>query len=263
MKLQVLVSTMNQKDYSLVQKMNIQSDAIFVNQCDRYGFEDFEYNGNSIQYFSFSERGVGLSRNNGLMRSTADICLFADEDVTYIDNYYEIVLKAFGENPKADVILFNVPSKNPDRPAHLTKKNSRVRWYNCLKYGAVRIAVKSDSLKQANIYFSLLFGGGAKYSAGEDSLFVSECVKKKLKVYAVPSIIGYVSQEDSSWFEGYTDRYFYDKGVFYYCLSKKWAKILCLQFIIRHSKMFKHEKTLKEAFMLMSKGIRDVKRVKR
>ena len=34
MKLQVLVSCMHQQDYSLLEKMNIQTDAIIINQCD-------------------------------------------------------------------------------------------------------------------------------------------------------------------------------------------------------------------------------------
>lgn len=38
MDLQVLVSTMHQKDYSIIEKMNINSDAIIINQCDRFLF---------------------------------------------------------------------------------------------------------------------------------------------------------------------------------------------------------------------------------
>mgnify|MGYP001352875128 CR=1 FL=1 len=108
----------------------------------------------------------------------------------------------------------------------------------------------------------MLFGGGAKYSSGEDSLFLAECIRKGLKVYANPRVIGYVKQEESSWFQGYTDKYFIDKGVLYACLSNKWATFLCLQFVIRHRKMFKKEKSWKEAFSLMLKGIREVKEVK-
>lgn len=258
MKLQVLVSTMNQTDHSLLKKMNIQYGAIIVNQCDRNEFEKFEYNGNKVHFLSFAERGVGLSRNNALMRSTANICLFADDDVTYVYNYKEIVIKAFNEKPEADVIIFNVPSSNNERLTYKITKHSRVRWYNCLRYGAVKIAVRTEKLKQANIYFSLLFGGGAKYSAGEDSLFIAECIRKGLKIYTNPMVIGYISQEDSSRFKGYTDKYFIDKGVFYYCLSKRWAWLLCLQFALRHRKLYKIDKSVKEAFKLMIAGTKSM-----
>lgn len=260
LELQVLVSSMFQTDHKLLDNMNIQSDAIIINQCDINKFEEFLYKDKyKMKFISLAERGVGLSRNNALMRSSAEICLFADEDLTYVDNYKEIVLKGFEENPNADMIMFNVLSKNSNRPTYRITKSGKVRWYNCLRYGAVKIAVRTDRLKEVNNYFSLLFGGGAKYSHGEDSLFVAECIKKGLKAYANPAIIGYVSQEDSSWFEGYNNKFFIDKGALYYSISKRLAWLLSLQFCVRRRKMFKKDKTWIEAFKLMLKGIREIK----
>ena len=82
MTLEVLVSTMYQKDYSLLDRMNIQTDAIVVNQCNENSIEKFEYKGHKIKWISLNERGVGLSRNTALMRSTADICLFPTTEET-------------------------------------------------------------------------------------------------------------------------------------------------------------------------------------
>ena len=107
MRIQVLVAAMHQTDHSLLEKMNIQTDAIIGNQCDRNEVEDFEWNGHRIKYLNFAERGVGLNRNNALMRADADICLFADDDMVYVDGYAEKILTAFNENPDADVIVFN------------------------------------------------------------------------------------------------------------------------------------------------------------
>lgn len=45
MKLQVLVATMNQKDFSLFEKMNIQCDVIFANQENENRYEWIEVNG--------------------------------------------------------------------------------------------------------------------------------------------------------------------------------------------------------------------------
>ncbi len=255
MNLQVLVSTMHQKDHSLLDKMNIQSDAIVINQCDRNEIEEFEYKGHTIKFLSFAERGIGLSRNNALMRSTAEICLFADDDIIYEDGYRERIINAFYNNPKADIIVFNALNNDWERPRYLINKAKRVRYYNCLRYGAVRIAARVDSLKRANVYFSLLFGGGAKYSSGEDSLFLADCIRKGLYVYALPEIICTITQSDSTWFSGYTDQYFINKGVFFACLSKRWAKLLCLQLAIRRRNMFKEDKTVMEAYRLMLEGI--------
>jgi len=259
MSLQVLVSTMNQSDHNLLDKMNIQSEAIIINQCDSYKFEEFEYKGYGIQFLSFKEKGIGLSRNNALMRAHSDICVFADDDEVFVNNYKDIIIGEFRKNQKADILVFNVPSTNLQRPTYLITNYSRVRWFNALRYGAVKIAVRTESIRKSNVYFSLIFGGGAKYSSGEDSLFIAECLRKGLKMYANPNVIGYVKQEQSSWYEGYTDKYFKDLGSFYGCLSGKWAKLLCLQFAIRHRNLFKRDMPLLRAVKLMQAGIHEIK----
>ena len=48
MRLQVLVVTRGQNDHRLVSQMNLQSDAVFGNQCGRHISEIFCYNGYTI-----------------------------------------------------------------------------------------------------------------------------------------------------------------------------------------------------------------------
>ena len=132
MTLQVIVATMHQTDHSLLDRMNIQSDAIVCNQCDRNEVEEFEYNGHHIKWMSFAERGVGLNRNNGLMRATADIVMFADDDVVYLDGYPEIVLNYYERNPQADVTVFNL-AKRRSTSEHFVdyvNKNRRITKYS-------------------------------------------------------------------------------------------------------------------------------------
>ncbi|WP_433959452.1 glycosyltransferase family A protein [Cytobacillus horneckiae] len=256
MDFQVLVSTMNQDNNSdILEKMNIQSDAIVINQSNRFESRQLFSNGYLINFMTFEEKGVGLSRNSALMRATADICLFGDDDVIYKDNYREIVIKEFIKNPKADVMIFNLLSNHPTKKTAQVRKNKRLHFYNCFRYGAPQIAIRLNSIRKNNIYFSLLFGGGAKYSAGEDSLFLADCLKYRLRIYSSKETIGTISFDKSTWFNGYTDKYFIDKGILFYTLSKVIAKPLCFQFCLRHRKLFSEEKTWREAYKLMCKGI--------
>ena len=62
MKVQILVSTMNQTDYSLVEKMNIFTDTIVINQCDHTAYTSFQFNGHTVEWYDCEERGVGKSR---------------------------------------------------------------------------------------------------------------------------------------------------------------------------------------------------------
>lgn len=254
MNIQVLIATMNQNDYSLLEKMNIQSDAIVANQCDKNEIEEVIYKGNRIKFLSFAEKGVGLNRNNALMRATAEICLIADDDIIYCDNYVKIVEKKFKENPDADVIIFNLYEKPQKR--FVIKRKFKVHFFNFMKFGAPRIAFRTNSIKKYGISFNLLFGGGTHFSAGEDTLFLYECLKKGLKIIAVPDFIGTLTESrTSTWFKGYTDKYFIDRGALFACISKRWAKFLSLQFCLRHRKKFNQNKSPWDAYRLMKKGI--------
>jgi glycosyltransferase involved in cell wall biosynthesis len=256
MHLQVLLSVMNQKDFSIVENANINTDAIVINQADIFKKETFRYRNNTIQFLTFDERGVGLSRNNALMRSEADIVVFGDQDIEYVEQYEAIILNEFNSNPNADMIVFNVPSSNPNRPTYIIPKANRVRRYNCLRYGAVKMAVKMDAIRKNNIYFSLSFGGGAEYASGEDSIFIYDFIKSGLRVYSCPEIIGYVSQTSSTWFEGYNDKYFIDKGLLYKHLFPVMAPLIILQNAIKNRKTYKKHKKFTNVIKLMLSGTR-------
>lgn len=259
MKFQVLLSTMNQRNHSIVSKMNINSNAIIINQCDRFNFEELNINKNQIKFISMNERGIGLSRNTALCRAEADICLFADDDVWYEVGYKDLILNEFEKNQDADVIIFNVLSTNDNRKKVEIKDGKRVHFYNCFKYPTYQICVKLNSIRKANIHFSLLFGGGAKYSNGEDSLFLADCLRKGLKIYTSPVNIGTVSHNESSWFNGYNYKYLFDKGVLYRGISRRFSKFLCLQFVLRHSNLFSEKFTRYEAFKIMMNGVKEAK----
>lgn len=231
--IQVLVAAMNQKDHSLLEKMNISSDVIIGNQCDVDKVEHFEYKGHSASIYSFAERGVGLNRNNTLMRATGDICLFADDDMRYVDNYVEVVSSAFQKFPDADIIAFNLIEKKPTR--HIIKKDERIGYLNYLRYGTARVAVRLERIREQGIFFNLCYGGGTEHCHGEDNLFLTDCLKKGLKMYAVPDYIAELTEErESTWNQGYNNKFFRDQGHLYYAISKKFWKMLCLQDAIRH-----------------------------
>lgn len=215
MSFQLLVSTVNQVDYRLYRNMNIHSDAIIVNQADKYDVESLIMGQHKVDIYSFAERGVGLSRNTALMRATADIIEFADDDMIFTDTHCEDVLRSFKEHPEADAILFSVESLNPNRPLLKIKKFQRVSKIDALKYGCARLAVRREKVVYNNITFSLLFGGGAIYGSGEDTLFLQDCIRAGLKVYKSPVKVADVKQEISSWFNGYNHKFYYDKGALF------------------------------------------------
>lgn len=246
MRLQVLVSTMHQTDYSLLDRMNIQTDAIVINQCNKNEMLSFVYNGHNIQWVSLQERGVGRSRNSALLKGTGDILLFADDDVIYDDHYQETVVDFFQKNPSVGLAVFNLKSQNPNRPEYEDPKNHRLRWYNCLRYGAFRIAIRRECIMHNNVWFSVLFGGGSMYQAGEDNLFITDCIKKGVHCMACKDSIGVVKQEESTWFRGYDEKYYTDRGSLFAALYGKMSYVVLLLFELRgKNASFKLMKRLK------------------
>lgn len=255
MKIQILVAAMNQKDYSLIEKMNIVTDAIVGNQCNFNSVEKFKIGDQRIQYLNFEEVGVGLNRNNALMRADADICLFADDDMVYEDNYVEIIEKAFSNHPDADVIIFNLREKIITRK--IISKESKVGYLNYLRYGTARVAVRLSSIKKHGIYFNQCFGGGTEHCHGEDNLFLNACLKSKLKIVAVPEYIATLTEERaSSWNNGYDEKYVRDQGVLFRTLSRRWWRLLCLQDALRRHKSY--NMSFRKAFMLMIRSANDI-----
>lgn len=226
MKVEVLAAAMFQTDLSLYTAMNLQTDALIINQCDRLKREEASMNGHRVRMFSVPERGVGRSRNCALMAAEGDVCMIADQDMRYVDGYETIVTDAFRRWPDADAVLFQIDSLNPKRPLVKVKKNGRARRKDVMALGGCRLAFKRKRALAENLWFSLLFGGGAPYGSGEDSLFFDAMLRKGLKLYTCTQKIADVSQEDSSWFKGYTEKYFKDKGVLYTAMYGKKAGFL-------------------------------------
>lgn len=248
---QVLVAAMNQNDHSLLDKMNINSDVIVGNQCSYNSVENFKYRSYNAIYLNFNEKGVGLNRNNALMRATGDICLFADDDMRYVCDYVEKIQMVFEKYSDADVIVFNLKERKPSR--YIITKAHKVTWFNYLRYGTARIAVKLNGIKKNAIYFNTCFGGGAKYCHGEDNLFLTACLKNKMKIYAIPITLAELTEErESTWNKGYNDKYFTDQGELYKAISKRFWKFLCMQDAFRHSKEYK--KNAISCYKLMVKG---------
>ena len=208
--LQVLLATMKQDDLSIAQRMNLRCGAVIANQAGREETVCCE----GIKMITTATRGVGLNRNIALLSAQADIVLFADDDVVYHDDMPQRVLEAFRENPKADVLIFGMDMvKGGVVTERRQEKKRRLHFWNAMKFGTYRIAARRSALLRENIFFHQQFGGGCPFSAGEDSLFLKACFDRGLRVYAHDYVLGQCHKDSSSWFVGYNEKYFYDKGV--------------------------------------------------
>lgn len=228
-KIQVLVSTMNKRDIKFIEKMKVTTDVIVINQSDKVDYSYVESDNQKIEMYTFNERGLSKSRNNALMRATADIICIADDDMVYVDNYEQIILKEFELHPKADAILFYVESINGRVENNPIKKFSKLKKRNYMNYSSVDIAVKRDKLIYNNIWFNTIFGSGSKYMCGEDTIIIKDMIKKGLNIYVSPQKIAKVNMNESTWFNGYNETFFNNKGALVaYIYKKMWLPAIVL-----------------------------------
>lgn len=258
MELEVLVSAVNQDVSALAERMHLECEAVIINQTDHFGYEEYMYQGNRIRCYSFAEKGVGLSRNNALLRAEGDIVLFSDEDIVYDKGYARKVLDEFEKHPEADMLLFNM-RVGEARATYYTQNFHRVHIWNAGRYPTYSFAVRREKLHASHITFSLLFGGGAQYSNGEDSLFLKDCLSYGLKVYAVTAELGAETERESTWFHGYDAKFFIDRGVLYHFLYGKLAWLMAVRFLAAHGQVMCREIPQKNALNLMKQGISSVR----
>lgn len=260
MKIEVLVATMHQKDLLLHERMNLKCDVLLANQCDEWRFDEQEFDYGKVKMISSKTRGVGKNRNYAISLAEGDILLFADDDIVYYEETLSGVKKAFEELPDADVILFGIDmTKNGEVFDRRRCEKKKISWWNALKYGTCRMAVRKESITKANIWFSTLFGGGTIYGSGEDSLFLMDCFRAGLKVYSHPYILGKCAKDSSSWFEGFNKKYFFDKGAWINCAFPKLKHILKWYFVLKFNK--RTELSMKDVLNQINCGIKSYEKI--
>lgn len=249
---EILCVTMHQKDFSKIEQMNINSDVVFANQADTTSMDELEFNGHRARMITTDTRGVGVNRNLALTYAQGEICLFADDDVTYDDDMEERVLKEFDAHPDADVIIFHFDTDS-DRKQVKYPKTKKCGRFCRLPWATFRVAFRLNSVKKANVWFTTLFGGGCIFPSGEDSMWLTEARKKGLTFYVSKETIGKVSFEESTWFTGFDEKMYYGKGAFYQATHPGTKLLWMLYFALRTKKLSKL--SIKEMFKWMNNGV--------
>ena len=216
-KFQVLCTTMFQKDFSKIKEMNIHSDILFANQTESSGELSIMFDGYQGKMISTTMRGVGNNRNTALMYADGEICLMADDDMRYCDDYRIKILEEFENHPEADVIIFNIKTSTPEygRIPTQIKKFKKFHAWSRNPYGAPRIAFRLNEVKKKNIYFSTYFGGGCIFKSGEDTIWLEQLRRSGLNIYLSPVYIGDVSYQCTTSFTEDICEKLYTKGAMF------------------------------------------------
>lgn len=128
-----------------------------------------------------------------------------------------------------------------------------------MRIQSIQITFKRNSIQNGLIKFKEKFGAGIKYFLGEENIFLYECLKEKKKIYYVDEKIGKVNYESSAWFKGFSKEFFCSEGAVFYVISKRFYRILILQYAIRKRKEYKNTIKIKDAIKYMLEGANEYK----
>jgi len=158
------------------------SDFILINQSDLEKPTDV----NKKNIFHFKERGLSKSRNHAIGQSSGDICLISDDDLGYIDTIKKTITESFEKHTDADIITFQV--ETPDGKPYKKYKKEKF-WHtkkSIMSVSSVEIAFRLKSIRQKKLKFDEKFGLGSDFPTGEEIIFLTDALKKGLKILYVP-----------------------------------------------------------------------------
>ena len=193
--IEVAVATMNERDpLALCERLGLyagvqagQVRVLVINQCPD-GPLEADVNTGAVRMFSFGERGVSRSRNRALELSEADILLFADDDLRYVEGVAGRVQAAFSHFPRAAIITFPILDRQTGQPkrrfAVRPRRHSRL---SITGIGTPEIAVRRSRLD--GVRFDEGFGLGTALPQGDEPIFLRDAQRRGLQVCFWPQAL--------------------------------------------------------------------------
>ncbi|MEP5340498.1 MAG: glycosyltransferase family A protein [Algibacter sp.] len=190
-KLEILISTMYKTSLSFLSAMFSNDDylnytILIVNQTTQDKLLISNYN--NIRVINSFSRGLSLSRNIAINNALMDICLLADDDVSYVEGFSEIIESTFERNHFAGVITFQMIddkgvlyNKYPNVILHNKKTVSTVN--------SVVIALDRKKIIKNNVFFNENFGLGSIFETADEYVFLRSALRKEIKIFFEPKIL--------------------------------------------------------------------------
>lgn len=256
-KLSIIVSTINNNISRIHQSIFTQENVTIINQIPK------KFNNNKqskihekVKWIDFDQKGLSKSRNLALELCDTNYVYLCDDDVELVNNFHLIISNSINKYPDVDVFAFNVKGKNNFFKKKYTKEFN-INLLNSMKLSSVQLVYKMDFIKRFQIRFDEDFGAGSIYKMGEENIFLTDCIKKGASIRYIPETIALVTLGNSSWFTGFNEKYFFDRGAINFRIMGRISILYSIIFCIRKYNIYKKEITFSRAITSILKGIRE------
>lgn len=265
MKLSVLMATMNDGTPELSKRLESLDERTGLVVCRQITKElentidlktKLESIKKSVVFIDKYEKGLSKSRNCAIDAVNGGICLITDDDVSFDPDLFDSIREAYSMYPDADIITFQAKTPEgeffktyPTSPfMHNTKSVARV--------SSIEMTFRIDSIKKANIKFDEQFGLGAQYPTGEEFIFLTDALKKGLRIYFYPKVLAVHPKESSG--STLDEKIFIAKGAMFARVFGFKGYAVSLLFAIKKYSMYKNKFSVFIAFSRMIEGAKSI-----
>ena len=184
MTIQFLVSTHKETINALLDHIInnvVGGDVIVCNQqVSDNSLHVFHDKGRTITIYNSTKKGVSISRNFLLKKSTADFVAFLDNDISITEDAVKIIKNSFSINSTFKALKFNVLNTTS-----ICKKERNISFFDIKNHGCWGYVFNRLFLLNNGLLFDEKIGPGTDYPCGEDTIFLYN-LYKKTKIKAIP-----------------------------------------------------------------------------
>lgn len=203
-------------------------------------------------------KGISVNRNIGLdaVKNTNAIAIIADDDVSYVEDFQEIIQRSVIENSNSELFRFKILSneksyKNYETNSFTLVGDSIQNRRKLLTFSSIEIAFKTEIIKKYQLKFNENFGiGSGKYIGGEEIFFLLDALQKGATIQYIPQFLVQHPFESSG--KKYSEKLLQTFAVLYKRVFGFWAKIFILYFVLKKYKILKNNNiSLQKAIKIM------------
>lgn len=138
----------------------------------------------------YRERGLSRNRNRCLEQASAQWLLIADDDLSYSKEDLRGLLCALKEEREGDILLVRYHGSEAHGKVYPEHRCPLSEVPKGFYVSSIELLLRRQAV-QERVWFNENFGLGSPHLiSGEEDIFVESCVRRGLKVEAVPLYIG-------------------------------------------------------------------------
>lgn len=247
-----LISSMHEKNFSMMENSLIDADALLINQCDEEAEESIVHENVRWRMIRTRERGLSRSRNLAIKNARGEVCLICDNDERFVEGYVQKISDAYTKCPQADIIIFDIGN----HPKRIKKIPHQMKYFELLRVSSWQISFRTSSLQEKEVSFDERMGAGTGNGAEEEVKFLMDCYRAGLRIWYVPTVIADLVENESTWFHGFDEKFFENRGMTTrYILGLPLSCLYGIYYVVMKRSMYQKDLSMTRAVKALFRGI--------